>query len=136
MKSDRELTNVKMPARKGLLAPQNNFLDTIATRFDGTRKFYIHSHNIVITSDKTEMKNENKCALLTTLSNGSRVDCQMQRHYYTAVTNVGSNWARHGVRSQTSWHMYVCMYVCMYEEIYNARFLQPNKQSRVRAPVS
>ena len=24
--------------RKGLLAPQNNFLDTIATRFDGTRK--------------------------------------------------------------------------------------------------
>lgn len=31
-----------MPARKGLLAPQNTFLDTIATRFDGTRKF-IHS---------------------------------------------------------------------------------------------
>lgn len=33
-----------MPARKGLLAPQNTFLDTIATRFDGTRKliqFYI-----------------------------------------------------------------------------------------------
>ena len=28
-----------MPARKGLLAPQNTFLDTIATRFDGTRKF-------------------------------------------------------------------------------------------------
>ena len=27
-----------MPGRKGLLAPQNNFLDTIATRFDGTRK--------------------------------------------------------------------------------------------------
>ncbi|ALC42159.1 elk [Drosophila busckii] len=26
-----------MPARKGLLAPQNTFLDTIATRFDGTR---------------------------------------------------------------------------------------------------
>ncbi|KAH8040290.1 hypothetical protein HPB51_010070 [Rhipicephalus microplus] len=25
-----------MPARKGLLAPQNTFLDTIATRFDGT----------------------------------------------------------------------------------------------------
>lgn len=24
---------------KGLLAPQNTFLDTIATRFDGTRKF-------------------------------------------------------------------------------------------------
>jgi len=30
-----------MPARKGLLAPQNTFLDTIATRFDGTRKFII-----------------------------------------------------------------------------------------------
>ncbi len=28
-----------MPARKGLLAPQNTFLDTIATRFDGTREF-------------------------------------------------------------------------------------------------
>lgn len=28
-----------MPARKGLLAPQNTFLDTIATRFDGTRKW-------------------------------------------------------------------------------------------------
>jgi len=28
-----------MPGRKGLLAPQNTFLDTIATRFDGTRKF-------------------------------------------------------------------------------------------------
>ncbi|KAK4311324.1 hypothetical protein Pmani_017155, partial [Petrolisthes manimaculis] len=25
-----------MPARRGLLAPQNTFLDTIATRFDGT----------------------------------------------------------------------------------------------------
>lgn len=28
-----------MPARRGLLAPQNTFLDTIATRFDGTRKY-------------------------------------------------------------------------------------------------
>lgn len=28
----------KMPAMRGLLAPQNTFLDTIATRFDGTRK--------------------------------------------------------------------------------------------------
>ena len=28
-----------MPVMKGLLAPQNTFLDTIATRFDGTRKF-------------------------------------------------------------------------------------------------
>lgn len=27
-----------MPVMKGLLAPQNTFLDTIATRFDGTRK--------------------------------------------------------------------------------------------------
>ncbi|CAF93210.1 unnamed protein product, partial [Tetraodon nigroviridis] len=26
----------KMPVMKGLLAPQNTFLDTIATRFDGT----------------------------------------------------------------------------------------------------
>ena len=29
-----------MPGRKGLLAPQNTFLDTIATRFDGTRKIF------------------------------------------------------------------------------------------------
>ena len=28
-----------MVARKGLLAPQNTFLDTIAARFDGTRKY-------------------------------------------------------------------------------------------------
>ena len=26
--------------RKGLLAPQNTFLDTIAERFDGSRKFF------------------------------------------------------------------------------------------------
>ena len=31
----------KMPVMKGLLAPQNTFLDTIATRFDGTRKFVL-----------------------------------------------------------------------------------------------
>ena len=30
-----------MPGRKGLLAPQNTFLDTIATRFDGTRKLFV-----------------------------------------------------------------------------------------------
>lgn len=33
-----------MPTRKGLLAPQNTFLDTIATRFDGTRKFCLPLH--------------------------------------------------------------------------------------------
>ena len=32
-------SDTTMPVRKGLLAPQNTFLDTIATRFDGTRKF-------------------------------------------------------------------------------------------------
>lgn len=31
-----------MPVRKGLLAPQNTFLDTIATRFDGTRKSFVY----------------------------------------------------------------------------------------------
>ena len=35
-----EETEITMPGRKGLLAPQNTFLDTIATRFDGTRKSY------------------------------------------------------------------------------------------------
>lgn len=28
-----------MPVMKGLLAPQNTFLDTIANHFDGTRKY-------------------------------------------------------------------------------------------------
>ena len=43
-----------MVARKGLLAPQNTFLDTIAARFDGTRKsnlldiFILHFLKIVI----------------------------------------------------------------------------------------
>ncbi len=31
-------TRNRMPVMRGLLAPQNTFLDTIATRFDGTRK--------------------------------------------------------------------------------------------------
>lgn len=35
----RWITGLSMPARRGLLAPQNTFLDTIATRFDGTRKY-------------------------------------------------------------------------------------------------
>jgi hypothetical protein len=37
-----------MPARKGLLAPQNTFLDTIATRFDGTREltYLLENKNI------------------------------------------------------------------------------------------
>ncbi|MEE6471375.1 hypothetical protein FKM82_009255 [Ascaphus truei] len=30
-----------MPAMRGLLAPQNNFLDTIATRFDGTHSNFV-----------------------------------------------------------------------------------------------
>ena len=30
--------------RKGLLAPQNTFLDTIAERFDGSRKFFGMGH--------------------------------------------------------------------------------------------
>lgn len=33
----------KMPAMRGLLAPQNTFLDTIATRFDGTRESDLRS---------------------------------------------------------------------------------------------
>lgn len=32
---------VKMPVMKGLLAPQNTFLDTIATRFDGTHSNFL-----------------------------------------------------------------------------------------------
>ena len=40
-----------MVARKGLLAPQNTFLDTIAARFDGTRKLNSFCYFIVVTSD-------------------------------------------------------------------------------------
>ncbi|ESO08636.1 hypothetical protein HELRODRAFT_128997, partial [Helobdella robusta] len=46
-----------MPGRKGLLAPQNNFLDTIATRFDGTHSNFVlgnsqaQGHPIVYCSD-------------------------------------------------------------------------------------
>lgn len=32
-------TRGRMPVMRGLLAPQNTFLDTIATRFDGTREY-------------------------------------------------------------------------------------------------
>ncbi|KAK4470956.1 hypothetical protein MN116_006462 [Schistosoma mekongi] len=46
-----------MPQRKGLLAPQNTFLDTIATRFDGTHSNFVlgnaqvHDYPIVYCSD-------------------------------------------------------------------------------------
>ncbi|KAK5598488.1 hypothetical protein CRENBAI_009958 [Crenichthys baileyi] len=33
----RGSTRSRMPVMRGLIAPQNTFLDTIATRFDGTR---------------------------------------------------------------------------------------------------
>ena len=38
-RKQRKRKYVTMPARRGLLAPQNTFLDTIATRFDGTREY-------------------------------------------------------------------------------------------------
>lgn len=34
----RGSTRSRMPVMRGLMAPQNTFLDTIATRFDGTRE--------------------------------------------------------------------------------------------------
>lgn len=43
---DINTNSIQMPARKGLLAPQNTFLDTIATRFDGTRE-YIYFFNTI-----------------------------------------------------------------------------------------
>lgn len=42
-----------MPVRKGLLAPQNTFLDTIATRFDGTRKSAFFSSSLFCDSPPT-----------------------------------------------------------------------------------
>ena len=36
---------------KGLLAPQNTFLDTIATRFDGTRKLYLMLLSFILAFD-------------------------------------------------------------------------------------
>nr|XP_015838574.1 PREDICTED: potassium voltage-gated channel subfamily H member 8 isoform X3 [Tribolium castaneum] len=45
-----------MPARKGLLAPQNTFLDTIATRFDGTRTpFWCLLDIVPIKNEKREV---------------------------------------------------------------------------------
>lgn len=38
-RSSSNLRPEAMPVMKGLLAPQNTFLDTIATRFDGTREW-------------------------------------------------------------------------------------------------
>ncbi|RXN29029.1 potassium voltage-gated channel subfamily H member 8 [Labeo rohita] len=35
-------TRTRMPVMRGLLAPQNTFLDTIATRFDGTLHMKFH----------------------------------------------------------------------------------------------
>ncbi|MPC46534.1 Potassium voltage-gated channel subfamily H member 8 [Portunus trituberculatus] len=37
-----------MPARRGLLAPQNTFLDTIATRFDGTREYCTRASRLLV----------------------------------------------------------------------------------------
>jgi len=37
--ASNSLKMMKMTNRKGFLAQQNTFLDTIATRFDGTRKY-------------------------------------------------------------------------------------------------
>ena len=46
-----------MPGRKGLLAPQNTFLDTIATRFDGTRKLlYIQIPEKITRCEKCKQK--------------------------------------------------------------------------------
>ena len=45
---------------KGLLAPQNTFLDTIATRFDGTRKFafqlFSNDMNLLSSSNSFRLK--------------------------------------------------------------------------------
>lgn len=39
-----------MPAKRGLLAPQNNFLETIATRFDGTHSNFVLANATVQTN--------------------------------------------------------------------------------------
>ncbi|XP_061432472.1 potassium voltage-gated channel subfamily H member 8-like [Lethenteron reissneri] len=39
--TSRRTTIIIMPVMKGLLAPQNTFLDTIATRFDGTHSNFV-----------------------------------------------------------------------------------------------
>ena len=36
-----------MPVMKGLLAPQNTFLDTIANHFDGTRKYCSNTSHLL-----------------------------------------------------------------------------------------
>ena len=47
-----------MVARKGLLAPQNTFLDTIAARFDGTREYLQHCNICLQELISNEYKNE------------------------------------------------------------------------------
>ena len=47
-----------MVARKGLLAPQNTFLDTIAARFDGTREYLQHCNIGLREFKPNESKNE------------------------------------------------------------------------------
>ena len=47
-----------MVARKGLLAPQNTFLDTIAARFDGTREYLQHCNIGLQEFISNEYKNE------------------------------------------------------------------------------
>ena len=49
---------VRMVARKGLLAPQNTFLDTIAARFDGTREYLQHCNIGLQKFKPNEYKNE------------------------------------------------------------------------------
>ena len=49
-----------MVARKGLLAPQNTFLDTIAARFDGTRKYNSQEIRLDPSPMLNNMKKEQK----------------------------------------------------------------------------
>ncbi|MGH0143786.1 UNVERIFIED_CONTAM: hypothetical protein FKN15_000942 [Acipenser sinensis] len=45
-----------MPVRKGLLAPQNTFLDTIATRFDGTRETCADSSDVFLVQQPVNIR--------------------------------------------------------------------------------
>lgn len=92
-----------MPARKGLLAPQNTFLDTIATRFDGTRKsshtiLYLFQLKFFLTYDHVQnsikaiifVKKYNVFIIIFNLSERKLGYITMLRLTYNSELNQGS----------------------------------------------
>ena len=71
-----------MPAKRGLLAPQNNFLETIATRFDGTHSNFVLA-NATVSSNPIVYCSDGFCELTGFI----RVQI-MQKSAYWGLSNV------------------------------------------------